>query len=262
MNINTGNGHRIKLVASKLRLQLQHSNPIVEIHSTLSSFVFMSLLGSQPASVEQIQSDLARVSVAKVMSGAHTVTFQPSRRPEDRIEDRHLVEDWELANGTWKFVGVFDGARVARVYNFWHDADPDSELGHGAGHEAVDFVVEALPGMIKASIESAFGATKAITDSTIEEILVQCISGIDDRIKADFVNFFPGGISQISKLTDDEIKNTIADPETGNSYVQIMRARTGTTALVALIDPLKSLHVASLGDCEASKHVEHANWHV
>jgi pyruvate dehydrogenase phosphatase len=115
--------------------------------------------------------------------------------------------------------------------------------------------------MIKASLESAF-STEAVINSIIEEILVQCISGIDDRIKADFINFFPGGPRQISKLTDDEIKSTIADPETGKSYVQIMRARTGTTALVALIDPLKCLHVASLGDCEASKHVEYTNRHV
>src|ERR1700729_1112616 len=115
-----------------------------------------------------------------------------------------------------------------------------SELGHGAGHEAVDFVLETLPGMIKASLESVIASTGAVFRSTIEEILVQCISGIDDRIKADFVNFFPGGPEQISKLTDDEIKDTIIDPETGDSYVQIMRARTGTTALVALIDPQKS----------------------
>jgi pyruvate dehydrogenase phosphatase len=221
----------------------------------------MSLLSGQSVSVEQIRSELARVSVATVISGAHTVAFQPSRRPEDRIEDRHLIEDWELTNGTWKFVGVFDGATVARVVCNWHEADSDSELGHGAGHEAVDFVVETLPGMIKASLESAF-STEAVINSIIEEILVQCISGIDDRIKADFVNFFPGGPRQISKLTDDEIKSTIADPETGKSYVQIMRARTGTTALVALIDPLKCLHVASLGDCEASKHVEYTNRHV
>jgi pyruvate dehydrogenase phosphatase len=160
----------------------------------------MSLLGGQPVSVEQIRSELARVSVATVISGAQ-------------------------------------------------------------GHEAVDFVVETLPGMIKASLESAF-STEAVINSIIEEILVQCISGIDDRIKADFINFFPGGPRQISKLTDDEIKSTIADPETGKSYVQIMRARTGTTALVALIDPLKCLHVASLGDCEASKHVEYTNRHV
>jgi pyruvate dehydrogenase phosphatase len=131
----------------------------------------------------------------------------------------------------------------------------NSELGHGAGHEAVDFVVETLPGMIKDSIESAVGSTDAVSKSTIEEILVQCISGIDDRIKADLVNLFPGGPREISKLTDDEIQNIITDPKTGNSCVKILRARTGTTALVTLVDPLKTLHVASLGDCEASKHV-------
>ena len=35
--------------------------------------------------------------------------------------------------------------------------------------------------------------------------------------------------------------------------MEILRARTGTTALVALIDPLKSLYVTSLGDCDACK---------
>lgn len=137
-----------------------------------------------------------------------------------------------------------------------------SELGHGAGHEAVDFVVQTLPGMIKASLKSAVGSTNTVSKSTIEEILVQCISGIDDHIKADLVDLFPGGPMQISKLTDYEIRNIITDPETDNSYVKVLRARTGTTALVALVDPLKSLYVASLGDCEASKHLECANEHI
>lgn len=65
---------------------------------------------SPTGSVEQIRSELAGVSVSTVTCGAHTVAFQPSRRPELRIEDRHLVEDWDLADGAWKFIGVFDGA--------------------------------------------------------------------------------------------------------------------------------------------------------
>lgn len=77
-----------------------------------STFVIMSLVVSPPVSTEQIRSELARVSVAAVACGAHTVSFQPSCRPEFRTEDRHFVEDWELANGTWKFLGVFDGARI------------------------------------------------------------------------------------------------------------------------------------------------------
>jgi hypothetical protein len=52
----------------------------------------------------------------------------------------------------------------------------------------------------------------------------------------------------------------IKDPETENSYMQIFRARTGTTALIALIDPSRSLHVASLGDCEARNHKNTFVW--
>ena len=109
--------------------------------------------------------------------------------------------------------------------------------------------------MIKASLESTVDTPDTnLGPSLIEEILVKCISDIDDRIKADFVNFFPGGLEQISELSDDEIKAIIKDPETEYSYEQILRARTGTTALIALIEPSRSLHIASLGDCEARKH--------
>jgi hypothetical protein len=109
--------------------------------------------------------------------------------------------------------------------------------------------------MIKASLESAVDTPDInLGPSVVEDILVKCISDIDDRINADLVNFFPGGLEQISEMSDDEIKSIIKDPETENSYVQILRARTGTTALISLIDPSSSLHIASLGDCEARKH--------
>ena len=112
--------------------------------------------------------------------------------------------------------------------------------------------------MIKASLESATETPDTnLEPSMIEEILVKCIPDIDDRIKADLVNFFPRGLKQISVLSDDEIKFIIKDPETECSSVQILRPRTDTTALIALVDPSKSLHVASLGDCEAGKHKKH-----
>lgn len=113
--------------------------------------------------------------------------------------------------------------------------------------------------MIKASLASEINAAGIVLTSTVEKLLVKCISDIDDRIKADLVNFFPGGPDQIAKLSDDEIKSVIKNPETGNSFIQIMRARTGTTALVALIDPSNSLYVASLGDCEARKDTKNSD---
>ena len=78
--------------------------------------------------------------------------------------------------------------------------------------------------MIKASLESAIDILippdTNLGPSTIEEILVKCISDIDDRIKADLVNFFPSGLEQISELSDNEIKSIIKDPEAEYSYVQ------------------------------------------
>ncbi|KAK0205279.1 hypothetical protein DFS33DRAFT_1383174 [Desarmillaria ectypa] len=133
---------------------------------------------------EQLRADLARVSNATVKYGTHIVAFQPFTRPKDYIEDGHVVEEiGELASGTRKFIGVFDG--------------------HGAGHEAVNFVAETLPSMFKASLQT----------------LADCISDVDERVKADFLDFFPSRLAQISALNDDEIKEIITDPssETVNS---------------------------------------------
>ena len=54
-----------------------------------------------------------QIAIETIVYGAHTVTFQP--RPKYPIEDRHLVEDWKLSNGTWKFIGVFDGSHLRLV---------------------------------------------------------------------------------------------------------------------------------------------------
>lgn len=107
--------------------------------------------------------------------------------------------------------------------------------------------------MIKADLISALKSEQRLSDSAVAEILVQCISRIDDIIREEFMALFQGGNKPVDELSDDEIKSIIDDPRTKSSYVQIMRARTGTTAMVALIDPQNSLHVASLGDCEAGK---------
>ena len=55
-------------------------------------------------------SELGRLSGAKCFAN-HTdsVSFQPCPNPEERNQDRHVVQDWKLRNGTWRFCGVFDG---------------------------------------------------------------------------------------------------------------------------------------------------------
>ena len=68
---------------------------------------------SQSASGTHLRSELAQIAIETVTCGAHTVTFQP--RNQYPIEDRHLVEDWKLSNGTWKFIGIFDGSCLRLV---------------------------------------------------------------------------------------------------------------------------------------------------
>ena len=69
---------------------------------------------AQVVSGTQLHSELAQIAIETVACGAHTVTFQP--RTQYPIEDRHLVEDWKLSNGTWKFIGIFDGSCLKLVY--------------------------------------------------------------------------------------------------------------------------------------------------
>ena len=64
------------------------------------------------SSKTQLRSKLAQIAIGTIAHGAHTVSFQPKKCPN---EDRHLVEDWKLSNGTWKFLGVFDGSRLRLV---------------------------------------------------------------------------------------------------------------------------------------------------
>jgi hypothetical protein len=68
---------------------------------------------SQGVSGTQLRSELAQIAIETIAYGAHTVSFQP--RTQYPIEDRHLVEDWKLSNGTWKFIGIFDGSCLRLV---------------------------------------------------------------------------------------------------------------------------------------------------
>ncbi|KAJ7145381.1 protein serine/threonine phosphatase 2C [Mycena crocata] len=171
------------------------------------------------------KSNLAQSSSSRIICGAHLLSFQPA---DVTNEDRYFVEEWTLGTGRWKMLAIFDG--------------------HGAGTEAVDFVLDTLPGMIKTAVTEL--AEQDISDSVLEKLLQKCIRDIDMRIQNDLVALFS---DNISKLSTEDIRRAIRDPDSaeGNSRPEVLRARTGTTAIVALIDPKQYVHVASLGDCDA-----------
>ncbi|KAL0576460.1 hypothetical protein V5O48_005535 [Marasmius crinis-equi] len=124
--------------------------------------------------------------------------------------------------------------------------------GHGTGTEAVDFVKEKLPASIKTALSSELVGNDCLPDSVIAKVLQECITQVDEAIRVDVQNLFPGGEQEIAQLSDDKFKRTIQDPdEPTKSSVKIIRARTGTTALIALVDQVKAIHIANLCDCQA-----------
>jgi hypothetical protein len=61
-----------------------------------------------------LSSELSRLSSANSIGDTDVVTFQPCPNPKFLNEDRFVIEDWPLSNGTWSFRAIFDG-RVSRT---------------------------------------------------------------------------------------------------------------------------------------------------
>jgi len=68
-----------------------------------------------PLTEDELSSMLARLSGATVTADVHCVTFQPCPNPDETSQDRYVVQDWNLSNGVWKFLAVFDGIAISRV---------------------------------------------------------------------------------------------------------------------------------------------------
>jgi len=57
----------------------------------------------------RLSSELSRLSFANTIGDTDVVTFQPCPNPELSNQDRFVIKDWLLPNGTWSFRAVFDG---------------------------------------------------------------------------------------------------------------------------------------------------------
>jgi pyruvate dehydrogenase phosphatase len=197
-----------------------------------------------------LSSELARVSDAKSFAN-HTdhLSFQPCPNPEERNQDRHIVQDWSLANGTWKFCGIFDGWFSPLFSIHMHL----NNIGH-AGHDTVDYVFRTLPNIINLALTSALENSNAnmLSPEVISDILARSIHSVDNNMTEDLLRLFPDP-AFIAQLSNDEISATINDIESGGANLQIIaRCMRGSTVLVSLVDPSGSnLWVASLGDSEA-----------
>ncbi|KAJ7599601.1 phosphatase 2C-like domain-containing protein [Mycena floridula] len=179
---------------------------------------------------DNLRAELSHISGAHIAHDVHIAKLR-SADSQYPMEARYTVEDWELQDGKWKYLAVYDG--------------------HGSGCEAAEFVADNLPRMLKKSLEALIRVASDKNLNTpageeIRRILTETIHDIDERIKNDFLGLF----GDISTLSDAEIAASIADSDPERSRIEVLRARTGTTAVVALIHPTRTMHVARVGDSQ------------
>ncbi|GLB37218.1 putative protein serine threonine phosphatase 2C [Lyophyllum shimeji] len=179
-----------------------------------------------------LSSELRRLAGAASYDNTDSVTFQPCPNPEESNQDRYAVLNWTLSNGTWQFRVVLDGH---------------------AGHDTVEHTLRTLPVIIRAALEGLVLENEESSVEAVSRILSDAISSLDDNLTNDLLDLFPD-VDAVSKLSDDEIRRTINDQESGGKKSSIvMRCMRGTTVLASLVDPTRSnIWVASLGDCQAA----------
>jgi len=180
----------------------------------------------------ELTSLLTRLADPKSIAGVDCVSFQPATGEAPINQDRYAFEDWDLEGGIWKFLAIFDGH---------------------AGHETVNHVVVTLPGLLKSTLASSLSQGSG-SPLSISEVLKDTISAYDDALTKDLFDIFPGGVDEISRLSDEEIDKIVNDSEQGGSnWAKVLRCMHGSTVLISLIDPSKeNIWVASLGDCQAA----------
>lgn len=67
-----------------------------------------------------LDSELSRLSNAQFIGTTHCVSFQPNGIPDNWNQDRYVVQEMPLENGSiWKLRAIFDGEKVT-----YGDLDP------------------------------------------------------------------------------------------------------------------------------------------
>lgn len=178
-----------------------------------------------------LSSLLTAVARPNTTGSVDIIDFQP--QTQQSSEDRHVVQDWDLRNGTWKLLAVFDGH---------------------AGSETVKHVAANLPSQLQSALINLLVESQwKIDPSSISKLLSKVIISYDNSLTKDLYDLFPGGIEELNKISDDEVKAVIRDSATGGlNHLKVARCMQGSTVLVSLIDPHRdNIWVASLGDCQA-----------
>lgn len=114
----------------------------------------------------------------------------------------------------------------------------------------MNYTLATLPGRIREKLTTvAEQQPEAITPERVADLLRTSIISFDEEITQGVLDLFPEGPVAIAGMSDDEIAaRTIVD---GKPHPKVARCMSGSTALIAVLDPDRQLYVASLGDCQA-----------
>lgn len=106
--------------------------------------------------------------------------------------------------------------------------------------------------MLEAAIATALGGSPQahLDDDAISRTISEIFVALDTQISDDFTALLPE-----SFISVEDVMSSVKDPFSGDGKlsVEALRALSGTTCTLALIDPSKAIHVANIGDCDACK---------
>ncbi|KZP34532.1 protein serine/threonine phosphatase 2C [Athelia psychrophila] len=167
-----------------------------------------------------LTAELVRLATTKFDRLCDSVSLQPCL--ESRNEDRCIIETWDLPGGQWSFSAILDGH---------------------CGHDLVDYVVRALPSVIRDALRSALGCGINIPSDTVRSILSTSLVKVDRAIQSDFLKMFSGIVedSAVDFKNIQDAKRMVA-----------IRCTQGAALILGLVDPgKKNQWTANLGDCQA-----------
>ncbi|KAK6820650.1 protein serine threonine phosphatase 2C [Apiospora arundinis] len=155
-----------------------------------------------------------------------------SNLPNEKNEDRHSDDTFYAHNVPVRVLGVYDG--------------------HG-GPWTSEYISHALPKVIKHNIQHARAGSSSIPDR-----LIRSFEQIDQEIVESVETRFAPVLSStrynipFARQRNDRAKRSVVDLmlQDQNHLDMAMRAKAGSTALVACIDQT-DIHVANVGDCRA-----------
>ncbi|KAJ3556168.1 hypothetical protein NM688_g2169 [Phlebia brevispora] len=190
----------------------------------------------------ELTQELTRLSGARSVGRADTVSFQPCTAFDAESQDRAVVEEWLIEGRKWLFTAVLDGH---------------------LNHATVDFATHTLPSVVQGNLRSVLKVRAEPHPSVISRMLSDAITSVDNAIITDFLQIFPDGEIFVRSIDHATARRFINGPGTSEyRYTCASRVLGGSTVLLTLYEETSGqLWVANLGDsCAVLGRRQNGRW--